>query len=110
VFDVRDVELREFVVMLFEAMRFVVDERVDVITVVEAYGKMEAILEVDVKKLAVSDPPKKPLPLTERFVKGDVVPTPTFPEKEVEVFGSNQYLAVVVEVLPIATMSEFMFE
>jgi len=31
---------------------------------------------------------------------------PTLPErKEVEVLGSNQYLAVVVELLPMATIS-----
>jgi hypothetical protein len=53
---------------------------------------------------AVRLPSKKPPPLTESATNGDVVPMPTRPERyEIDLLGSNQYCAVVVDVLPMVT-------
>jgi len=47
--------------------------------VVEAYGKMEATDEVAVNEPARALFPRSELPLTERVLQGEVVPSPRFP-------------------------------
>jgi hypothetical protein len=51
----------------------------DVTTVVEAYGKTEAVVDVAVKYPATTSPPNTAEPPTESWRYGDVVPMPTLP-------------------------------
>ena len=86
--------------------------------VVLAYGNIEAVLDVatndGANRLEYSVElieAKFPTLEIDREVPGDVVPKPKFPViNEVEVFGSNQNFAVVVDVLPIVTISVLLFE
>jgi hypothetical protein len=50
-----------------------------VMAVDEAYGRMEAVVEVATKRSARRKPSKEPPPATERSAKGVVVPIPTEP-------------------------------
>ena len=60
--------------------------------VVEAYGRVEAVVEVAVKKPAIAELPSTEDPSTERRAYGDVVPIPIFPAAET----NNEEVAVTV--------------
>ena len=78
---------------------------VPVALVKESCGKVLIDVVVAVKKLATT------CPNTESGAYGDVVPMPMLPVKyPIFVLGSNQYFAVVVEFVPIATTSVLLFE
>ena len=60
--------------------------------------------------VAVVEAKRPVVPASEKVAVGDVVPIPSFPEKNaVVVFGSNQYSAVVVAVEPTRTTSDVLF-
>ena len=62
-----------------ETMRLVVDAVFAVTIVVEAYGKDEAVEDVEVKNPANAFVPRSELPVTERVLQGEVVPRPRLP-------------------------------
>jgi hypothetical protein len=90
-----------------------------VIAVEDAYGRIDAVVEVAMKRSALRKPSNEPAPATEKNAKGEEVPTPTFPvfktvksdvvakaavEDEIEksVFGGRAAPEVVVELAWIA--------
>jgi hypothetical protein len=87
-------------------------EPLEVIAVDEAYGKVEAVVPVAVKKVEKTEPSNEAEPATERSENGEVVPTPTFPVarilKSVEVAMSVEDATVksVVLVSPESACTE----
>ena len=68
----------------------------------------EVAVRVEVR---MSPPLKTAEPLIESVRYGEEVPIPSLPEKNaICAVGSNQYFALVVEVFPIAMMSEELLE
>ncbi len=93
----------QLALLRLETMRF----EVDALPVMTKLVNVEVAVDVAVNEPARAFVPKSELPTTESVRHGDVVPSPTLPEKnDVVVFGSNQYSADVVAFEPMVTTSE----